>query len=71
MLVAFFSLVDISNVITLDNATYFTSQLNDKFMELFGPLMYLPRFSTVLHPEGNSLGEDERQFEENVGFFLT
>ena len=58
MLVAFFSLVDISNVITSDNATYFTSQLNDKFMELFG---CKPRFSSVLHPEGNSLGRaDER-----------
>jgi len=31
-----FSLVGIPGVITSDNATYFTSQLNDKFMELFG-----------------------------------
>jgi len=46
------SLVDIASVITSDNATYFTSQLNDKFMELFG---CKPRFLTVLHPEGNSL----------------
>jgi len=37
-----------------DNATYFTSQLNEKFMELLG---CKPRFSTVLHPEGNSLVE--------------
>ena len=49
-----FSLVGIPSVITSDNATYFTSQLNDKFMELFG---CKPRFSTVLHPEGNSLVE--------------
>ena len=47
-----FSLVGIPSVITSDNATYFSSQLNDKFMELFG---CKPRFSTVLHPEGNSL----------------
>ena len=39
-----FSLVSIPSVITSDNATYFTSQLNDKFMELFG---CKPRFSTV------------------------
>jgi len=45
--------VGIPSVITSDNATYFTSQLNDKFME-FG---CKPRFSTVLHPEGNSLVE--------------
>ena len=50
----FFSLVGIPSVITSDNATYFTSQLNDKFMELFG---CKPRFSTVLHPGGNSLVE--------------
>ena len=50
----FFSLVGIPSVITSDNATYFSSQLNDKFMELFG---CKPRFSTVLHPEGNSLVE--------------
>jgi len=49
-----FSLVGIPSVITSDNATYFTSQLNDTFMELFG---CKPRFSTVLHPEGNSLVE--------------
>ena len=44
----------IPSVITSDNATYFTSHLNDKFIELFG---CKPRFSTVLHPEGNSLVE--------------
>jgi len=49
-----FSLVGIPSVITSDNATYFSSQLNDKFTELFG---CKPRFSTVLHPEGNSLVE--------------
>jgi len=54
MLVASFSLVGIPSVITSDNATYFTSQLYDKFMELFG---CKPRFSTVLHQEGNSLVE--------------
>ena len=43
----------IPSVISSDNATYFTSQLNDKFM-VFGSK---PRFSTVLHPEGNSLVE--------------
>jgi len=42
-----FSSMGIPNVITSDNATYFTSQLNYKFMELFG---CKPRFSTVLHP---------------------
>ena len=37
-----FFLVGIPSVITSDNATYFTSQLNDKFMELFGckPVSY-------------------------------
>jgi len=40
--------------VSSDNATYFTSQLDDKFMELFG---CKPRFSAVLHPEGNSLVE--------------
>jgi len=49
-----FSLVGIPIVITSDNATHFTSQLNDKFMELFG---CKPKFSTVLLPEGNSLVE--------------
>ena len=49
-----FSLVGIPSVITSDNATHFSFQLNDKFMELFG---CKPRFSTVLHPEGNSLVE--------------
>ena len=50
-----FSLVGIPSVITSDN---FCSQLNDKFMELFG---CRPRFSTVLHPEGNSLVERLKQ----------
>jgi len=53
-LIKVFSLVGIPSVITSDNATYFSSQLNDKFMELFG---CKPRFFTVLHPEGNSLVE--------------
>ena len=33
---------------------YFSSHPNDKFLELFG---CKPRFSTVLHPGGNSSGE--------------
>ena len=49
-----FSLVGIPSVITSDSATYFTSQLNDKFMELFG---CKPRFLAALHTEGNSLVE--------------
>jgi len=49
-----FSIVSTRSVITSDNATYFSSQLNDKFMELFG---CKSRFSTVLNPEGNSLVE--------------
>ena len=44
----------IPSVITSDNATYFTSHLNDIFMELYA---CTPRFSTVLQPEGNSLVE--------------
>ena len=54
MLVASLFIGGHSNVITLDNATYFTSQLNDKFMKLFGCKL---RFLTVSHPEGNSLVE--------------
>jgi len=47
-------LVGIPSVITSDNATYLTFQLNDKFVELFG---CKPRFSTVLYPEVNFLVE--------------
>jgi len=60
-----FSLVGIPSVIISDNATYFTSQLNEKFMELFG---CKPTFSTVLHPEGNSLVKRmNASLKKNIG----
>ena len=56
-----FSSVGIPSVITSDvshkpggRLPSDTSQLNDKFMELFG---CKPRLSTVLHPDGNSVVE--------------
>jgi len=53
-LLQIFSLVGVSTVITSDQGSYFVSKLSRKFMELFG---CSPRWSTVLHPEGNSLVE--------------
>jgi len=53
-LLQIFALVGVSKVITLDQGTCFTSQLTQEFINLFG---CSPRFSTALHPEGNSLVE--------------
>ena len=41
-----FLFVRIASMITSDNVTYFSSQLNDKFLELFG---CKHGFSTALH----------------------
>ena len=53
-LIQVFSLVGISTVITSDQGSCFTAQLTQEFMKLFG---CSPRWSTPLHPEGNSLAE--------------
>ena len=53
-LLQIFSLVGVATEITFDQASYFTSELSHKFLALFG---CTPRFSTVLHPEGNALVE--------------
>ena len=53
-LIQVFSLVGVSSVITSDQGTCFTSQLTQEFLKLFG---CSPRWSTPLHPEGNSLVE--------------
>ena len=49
-----FVLVGISSVITSDQGTCFTAELTQEFVKLFG---FSPRWSTPLHPEGNSLVE--------------
>ena len=57
-LLQIFSLVGISSVITSDQGTCFTAKLTQEFMKMFG---CSPRFSTPLHPEGNSLVERANQ----------
>ena len=57
-LLQIFSLVGISSVITSDQGTCFTAKLTQEFMKMFG---CSPRFSTPLHPEGNSLVERTNQ----------
>ena len=57
-LLQIFALVGVSKVITSDQGTCFTSQLTQEFIKLFG---CSPRFSTALHPEGNSLVEKLNQ----------
>jgi len=53
-LIQVFSLVGVSSVITSDQGTCFTARLTQEFLKLFG---CSPRWSTPLHPEGNSLDE--------------
>ena len=53
-LIQVFSLVGISSVITSDQGSCFTAKLTQEFLRLFG---CSPRWSTPLHPEGNSLVE--------------
>ena len=53
-LIQVFSLVGVSSVITSDQGTCFTARLTQEFLKLFG---CSPRWSTPLHPEGNSLVE--------------
>jgi len=53
-LLQIFSLVGICSHITSDQGTCFTAKLTQEFMSLFG---CSPRFSTPLHPKGNSLVE--------------
>jgi len=51
-------MVGVSLVITSDQGTCFTAELTQKFLELFG---CSPKWSTPLHPEGNSLVEGMNQ----------
>ena len=53
-----FAMVGVSSVITSDQGTCFTAELTQKFLELFG---CSPKWSTPLHPEGNSLIERMNQ----------
>ena len=53
-LIQIFSLVGVSTVITSDQGSYFVSELTTEFMKIFG---CSPRWSSPLHPEGNSLCE--------------
>jgi len=53
-----FPLVSVSTVITSDQATFFTADLTQQFVKLFG---CGPRWSTPLHPEGNSVIERSQQ----------
>jgi len=57
------SLVGVATEITFDQAIYFTSELSYKFRALFG---CTPRFSTVLHPEGNALVERFNQTHKRM-----
>lgn len=53
-LIQVFSMVGVSSVITSDMGSCFTAQLTTLFLKKLG---CTPRFSTPLHPEGNSLVE--------------
>ena len=57
-LLQLFALVGVSSIITSDQGTCFTAELTQKFLELFG---CSPKWSTPLHPEGNSLVERMNQ----------
>jgi len=62
-LLQIFALDGVSQVITSDQGTCFTSQLTQEFIKLFG---CSPRFSTALHPEGNSLVERLNQIVKKM-----
>jgi len=58
-----FAMVGVSKIITSDQGTFFTSQLIEEFIKLIG---CSPRFSTALHPEGNSLVERLNQIVKKM-----
>ena len=53
-LINVFAQVGVSSVITSDQGTCFTAELTQRFLQMLG---CSPRWSTPLHPEGNSLVE--------------
>ncbi|GFV54310.1 pro-Pol polyprotein [Trichonephila clavipes] len=57
-LLEIFSRTGISEVIVMDNETYFTASLTQEFLKILGAC---PRFSTPYHPERNGLIERWKQ----------